>query len=61
MSIYIEMKDFQWSLILFSLAISCTQPSQLVEQEIPSNLPEFEILLDNDDAFEGYIFSKGKC
>lgn len=50
------MKDFQLCLILFSLAVSCTQPSQLVEQEIPSNLPEFEILVNSDDAFEGYIF-----
>jgi len=46
-------------LILLStvgLIISCSQRSELAEEDIPENLPKFEILVNNNDAFDGYIF-----
>ena len=43
-------------LILFGLVFSCTKHSQIADLEIPSSLPKFEILVNNDEAFDGYIF-----
>ena len=43
-------------LILFGLVFSCTKHSQIADLEIPSSLPKFEILVNNDKAFDGYIF-----
>jgi len=44
-------------LAFFLIILSCTQNSNLsVPLEIPDHLPKFEILINNDEAFEGYIF-----
>jgi len=50
------MKNFRLCLILFSFAISCTQQSTIVDLEVPSFIPEFQILVNDEDAFDGYIF-----
>ncbi len=43
-------------LILLSTVLSCNQRSHNIELEIPPTLPKFEILINTDKAFDGYIF-----
>ena len=50
------MKTSQLFYLFFGFLISCSERSELAEEDIPTTVPRFEVLVNSEDAFDGYIF-----